>query len=93
MATLRTLIGLVLLACAAVIAFLGFAYDGYKEDSGSTPLSTLWWAVPWAAATSLLAVVVLGALFNAERCAAWSWLGLGLATAMAFGFVALFIWT
>jgi hypothetical protein len=91
-ATFRTLIGLVLLACAAVIAFLGFAYHGYKEDAGSTPGDTLWWAIPWAAATGVLGVLVLGALFDSERRPTWSSLGLGLALLMAFAFGALWAW-
>jgi hypothetical protein len=84
--------GVILLACAAVIALLGFAYNGYQEDNASPSGSTLAWAIPWAAATLVLAVLVVGSLLDAGRREHWSWLALGLGLVMALGLVALFAW-
>jgi MFS family permease len=88
-ADIRTLIGVILLACAAVIAWIGLAINGYQEDAGSTPVSSLWWAIPWTAATAALAVLVLGSIVDRTRRGRWSWLALGLALAMAIVLVAL----
>ena len=92
MATFRTLLGLSLLLCAAVIAWLGINYHGYKEEFGSTPLNTLRWAIPWSATTTVLAILVLGALFSRKRRPTWSWWGLGFALVMALALVALWVW-
>jgi hypothetical protein len=90
MATIRTLIGVILLFCAAVIAWLGFAYNHYQEDCCDRGGSTLRWTIPWAVATAVLAILVLGAIFNTERRARWSWLALGLGLVMALAVGALF---
>jgi cell division protein FtsW (lipid II flippase) len=90
MALLRTLLGVVLLVCAAVISFLGIAYNNYKEEAGSTPLHTLDWAIPWTVATVVLGVLVLGSLHPSRR-ERWSWLALGFAVAMALGLAALVV--
>lgn len=83
MAGVRTLISAILLACAAVYALLVLALNGYREDDGSPPAHTLWLAIPWAVATIVLAVLVLGSIVDRERRERWSWLALGLACAMA----------
>jgi hypothetical protein len=88
----RTFVGLILLACAAVIAFFGVAYHGYKEEYASTPADTLWWAIPWTVATAVLAVLVVGSVFDRTRRPQWSWLALGLALVMALVLAALFVW-
>jgi hypothetical protein len=92
-ATIRTLVGAIILACAAVIAFLGIAYQGYQEDYGSIPVQTLWWAIPWTGATAILGVLVLGSIFDRSRRPRWSWLALGFSLAMAIAFAALWIGT
>jgi hypothetical protein len=90
MASIRTLVGAVLLVCAAVIAWLGLGLEGYKEDAGSTPVHTLDWAIPWTVATAILAVLVLGSL-HPNRRERWSWLALGLAVAMVLGLALLIV--
>ena len=82
-AGIRALISIVFLAYAAVISFLGLALNGYREDDGSRPASTLGWAIPWTAATAVLAVLVLGLIVDRKRREQWSWLALGFALAMA----------
>lgn len=93
MVAIRTLISAILLLCAAVIALLGIASDGYQEDYGSTPANTLWWAIPWTAATAVLGVLVLGSIFDPTRRPRWSRVALALALLMALVFAALWLWT
>jgi hypothetical protein len=92
-ATFRLILGLLLLLCAAVIAWLGLAYHGYTEDYGSTPANTLWWAIPWTVATAVLGVLVIGAWLIPNRREIWSWLGLALSLVMALALLALITWS
>lgn len=92
MAVIRTLIGVILLVCAAVISWLGIAFHGYQEDFGSEPANSLVWAIPWTVATAALAVLVLESIFDRTRRPRWSWLALGLAMAMAMAIVLTALW-
>lgn len=90
---LRTLIGSIFLVCAGAIALVGIDSHGYQEDFGSEPVNTLQWAIPWTVATGVLAVLVLGSIFDRIRRPRWSWLALGLAVVMAIVFTGLWVWT